>query len=61
MFIESKGIQLLWWHYILIIFGTLGLLVVVGFLDKVSGLIKAEQQFYADENPFFQEMMRKLK
>jgi hypothetical protein len=61
MFIESKGFELEFWHYPLIIIGVLFLLVVAGYLDRVSGMIKAEQQFYADENPFFQEMMRKLK
>ena len=61
MFIESKGFELEFWHYPLIIIGVLFLLVAAGYLDRVSGMIKAEQQFYADENPFFQEMMRKLK
>ena len=61
MFIESKGFELEAWHYPLIIIGVLFLLIVAGYLDRVLGMIKAEQQFYADENPFFQEMMRKLK
>lgn len=61
MFIESKGFVLSWWHYPLIVIGVLFLLVVAGFLDRSSGIIKAEQQFYADENPFFQDMMRELK
>ena len=61
MFIESKGFVLSWWHYPIIVIGVLFLLVVAGFLDRSSGIIKAEQQFYADENPFFQDMMRELK
>lgn len=61
MFIESKGFHLSWWHYPLIVIGVLFLLVVAGFIDRSSGIIKAEQQFYADENPFFQELMRRIK
>lgn len=61
MFIESKGFILSWWHYPLIVIGVLLLLVVAGYLDRSLGIIKAEQQFYADENPFFQDMMRELK
>lgn len=61
MFIESKGFHLEWWHYPLIIIGVLSLLVVAGFLDRSSGIIKAEQQFYADENPFFQDMIKRIK
>ena len=61
MFIESKGFELEVWHYPLIIIGVLFLLIVAGYLDRVLGMIKAEQQFYADENPFFQEMMKEVK
>lgn len=61
MFIESKGFHLEWWHYPLIAVGVLFLLVVAGYLDRSSGIIKAEQQFYADENPFLQEMMKEVK
>lgn len=60
MFIESKGFELNLWHYPIIIIGVLFLLVVAGFLDRLSGIIKAEQQFYADENPFFQDMISKI-
>ena len=61
MFIESKGFELEFWHYPLIIIGVLFLLVVAGYLDRSSGIIEAEQEFYAKLNPFLQEMMRKLK
>lgn len=61
MFIESKGTELYWWHYILIIFGVLCLMVTAGYLDKKLGILKAEQQFYADENPFFQDLLKRIK
>lgn len=61
MFIESKGFELSLWHYPLIAIIVLFLLVVAGFLDRISGIIKAEQQFYADENPFFQDLLKRIK
>ena len=61
IFIESKGFELEIWHYPLIIIGILFLLLVAGYIDRVSGIIKAEQQFYADENPFFQDMIKEIK
>jgi len=61
MFIESQGFVLEFYHYPLIVIGVLLLLLVAGYIDRASGIIKAEQQFYADENPFFQEMIREIK
>ena len=61
MFIESQGFVLEFYHYPLIVIGVLLLLLVAGYIDRASGIIKAEQQFYADENPFLQEMIREIK
>ena len=61
MFIESKGFHLEWWHYPLITISVLVALVVAGFIDRALGIIKSEQEFYAQENPFFQNLMKEIK
>jgi hypothetical protein len=49
-----------WWIYVL------GLLIIVsfryisGYLDDKKGLLKAEQGSYANENPVFKELFRRL-
>jgi hypothetical protein len=36
------------------------LLVIVGYLDRLSGMIKEEQRFYSNENPIIKEILDKV-
>lgn len=61
IFIDTKGIELTWWHYPIVIAGVMVLFIVAGYIDRISGLIKEEQRFYSTENPIIQEILNRLK
>lgn len=61
IFIETNGIKLTWWLYPVIIIGVMALFVVAGYIDRRSGLIKEEQNFYSTENPVIQEILKRLR
>jgi asparagine N-glycosylation enzyme membrane subunit Stt3 len=60
IYTEQKGLELSWFHYPFIILGVMVVLVVVGFLDRLSGMIKEEQRFYSNENPIIKEILDKV-
>lgn len=61
IFIDTKGIELVWWHYPIVIVGVMVLFLVAGFIDRKSGLIREEQNFYSTENPVIQEILNRIK
>lgn len=61
IFIDTKGIELVWWHYPIVIAGVMAMFIVAGYVDRRTGLIKEEQRFYSNENPIIQEILNRLK
>lgn len=61
IFIDSKGIELVWWHYPIVIVAVMIMFLIAGYIDRRSGLIKEEQNFYSTENPVIQEILNRLK
>ena len=61
IYAEQKGLNLVWYHYPFVILIVMIILVIVGYLDRWSGMIKEEQRFYTNENPVIREILENLK
>jgi len=61
IYLETKGFRLDWWHYPVIIIIALAGMIVIGFIDRWIGMLKAEQKFVTSENPDIQEILKRLK
>ena len=61
IYIDTKSIELVWWHYPIIVSITILAFILMGFIDKRIGLIKEEQRFYSTQNPVLQEILKEVR
>jgi len=61
IYFNSMGLNLDWWHYLIVISVAFSGMVVVGFIDRRIGLIKEEQRFYSIQNPVLVDIVKRLK
>ena len=61
IWLNTLGIDLVWWHYPIILIICACLFIVFGYLEVKIGLLKYEQEKYAQENPVLQDILKEIK
>jgi len=61
IFIQTSGFEMKWWYFPIIFIGVVCCFIVVGYFEVKIGLLKYEQEKYAQENPVLQEILKEIK
>lgn len=54
------GLELSWWQYIVLFVICIPLVIIVGYFDRKSGLLSAEQESFGRVNPIYDDIFERL-
>ena len=57
---NNLGLQLDWWHYIIIFLVSSMIFIIVGYVDVKIGIMSQEQKCQGDKNPIFDKFFEQL-